>query len=95
MIFNSVLRQHTSTILVLAVFSVVIILFSGYLSMNILDGNGTFHQSDLFSCLFTTCVATFTVIMLLALFLFTAVVFDTLPSPGSEPLFLQEKPPRR
>ena len=94
MIFNSISQYRSTTILILAVFSVVIVLFSGYHSMNIMGGNGTTHQADAYSCLFTFCVAIFTIPMLFAVFIFTSAISEPVPSTGSHILFLLEKPPR-
>ena len=94
MIFNSISRHRSTTILILAVFSIVIVLFSGYHSMNVMGGIGTSHQSNTYSCLFTICVAIFTVFTLFTLLLSSTTVFDPILIPKSEPLFLLEKPPR-
>ena len=94
MILNSISRHRFTAILILAVFSVVIVLFSGFHGMSVLNGNGTSHQSDAFSCLFTICVAIFTVPILFTLFLFTTPIFDLIPPFKPAPLFLLEKPPR-
>ena len=92
---DSIARQPTVTILILVVFSIVIALFSVFHSMNVLDGNGASHQSDAYSCLFTFCVAIFTIPMLLTVLMLTTTIPDPLPSPGSQLLFLLDKPPRR
>ena len=94
MIFDSISRHRSTTILILAVFGVVIVLFSGYHSMNVMGGNGTSHQSNTYSCLFTICVAIFTIPMLFILILSTIAILDPFLIPKSEPLFLLEKPPR-
>jgi hypothetical protein len=91
---TSITRQRYATILILVVFSVVITLFSVFHSINVLNGNGTSHQADAFSCLFTICVAIFTVPELFTLLMLTTTVFYFFPFPQSEPLFLLEKPPR-
>lgn len=92
---NFVARQRLVTILVLVAFSIVIALFAALHSMNVFGGNGTSHQSDAYSCLFTFCVAIFTTPMLLTVFLFTFAIPEFFPSPGSHFLFRIEKPPRR
>ena len=94
MIFDSISRHRSTTILILAVFSVVIVLFSGYHSMNVMGGIGTSHQSNTYSCLFTICVAIFTIPMLFILLLSTTAVLDLIPVPKSGLLFILEKPPR-
>jgi len=92
---DSISQQRTVTILILVVFSIVIALFSVFHSMNVLDGNGASHQADAYSCLFTFCVAIFTIPMLLTVLMFTTAIPDPVPSPGLQLLFLLEKPPRR
>jgi len=91
---NSVYRYRTSIILVLAVFSVVVVLFSGYHSMNLLEGYGNSHQFDKYSCLYTICVAILTIFLLFTFFIFTFAIPDPVPSPESQLIFLLEKPPR-
>jgi hypothetical protein len=94
MILNSISRHRPTAILILTVFSVVIILFAGIHSMTGLAGNGSSHQSNPYSCLFTFCVAIFSVPTMLTLFIFTTLFFNFIPPPKPAPLFLLEKPPR-
>lgn len=95
MMLNTVSRQHSTSILILAVFSVVIILFTGYHSMNGLDGNGIFHQSDAYSCLFSICVALLMIFLMITVFLTFSPVYNPIFAVNTEPLFVLEKPPRR
>ena len=92
---NSVSQQRSTTLLILAVFSIVIILFSGYHIMNGSVGNGIFHQSDAYSCLFTTCVALLTILLAITVFLTFSQIYHPTLSVNTEPLFVLEKPPRR
>jgi hypothetical protein len=89
MILYSISQQRSITILLLAAFSIVIILFSGLHSVS-----GTSHQSNAFSCLFTVCVAIFSVLMFFTPLLYTSAVFNLIPQPKSVPLLLLDKPPR-
>jgi len=88
-------RNRNAIVLILAVFIVVIVLFSGLHHLNGLDGKMTSHQANAYSCLFTICVAVFTVPMFFLSVLFSAAFLQFIPLPGSEIVFLIEKPPRR
>jgi len=94
MILTSIARTQYSAVLLLIVFSVVITLFSGYHSIKTLDGQATSHHSDDFTCLFLICLAIVIFSILLTVFLTTAAIPETFPTPKLNPLFLLEKPPR-
>ncbi len=85
---------HSRSIIIFTVFAVVIIFFAGYHSMNVMFGEGSFHQSDAYSCLFSICVALLMIPLTITVFLTFSQVHHPTLFVNTEPLFVLEKPPR-
>jgi len=95
MLSKPILKNRSEVILILAVFGVVITLFSGYHALSGLGQNTISHQSDAFSCLFTICVAILNLPTLLTLLLVTTAILNPVFPPKFDRFFILYKPPRR
>ena len=95
MTIASFVRIRFDAVLILAVFSLVILLFAGCNFVDSPEHHGNLHQLNGYSCLSVTCVAIFNLSILLTVFLYAAAVLNNVPIPQSEKISLIEKPPRK
>ncbi len=89
------LKDRSAILIMIAVLTVITVLFAGFHGSDAIAAKVDCHQNSPFSCSYSICLAIITMITMVTILLLSSVTFTSSPAFTLELVHSLERPPRR